>query len=107
MLCFFKNSNICIGYLKCGDINEDGYDKIDYKFSPEYWGKGYGYELVSGMIKYLYEVVKVETGIETSLNVLNIASIKVSEKCGLKLIEKETMNEYILMRMNKKDYVNN
>jgi RimJ/RimL family protein N-acetyltransferase len=111
MLCFLKSTNECIGYMCCGHhINEDNFDEMDYKFFPEFWGKGYGFELVSSLIKYIYEIIKVDVGIETSPNVKNIASIKISEKCGLKKIKNivyensETTIKCVVMRMTKEEY---
>ncbi|GHU28126.1 hypothetical protein FACS1894152_5610 [Bacilli bacterium] len=111
MLCFLKDTNECIGYIKCGSVNEDNYEQIDYKLFPQYWRKGYGYELVSNFIKYLYEVVKIDAGIQTDPNILNIGSIRICEKCGLRKIESVFYEENgityenILMRMTKKEYI--
>ncbi|MDR2760531.1 MAG: GNAT family N-acetyltransferase, partial [Rickettsiales bacterium] len=111
MLCFLKQTGECAGYMSCGHhINKDNFDEIDYKFFPQFWGKGYGFELVSALIKYVRETIETSAGIETSPNVDNIASIRISEKCGLKKIRdvvyesNETAIKCVLMRMTKEEY---
>ncbi|MRT94359.1 GNAT family N-acetyltransferase [Ancylomarina sp. 16SWW S1-10-2] len=50
------------------------------------WGKGYGKEICSGLLKYGFEELKTETLI-ARMYAKNIASVKLSEKCGMKRTE--------------------
>lgn len=56
--------------------------EIFYKFSPTFWGNGYGTETSKALINFGFEKLslhKVEAGVATE----NYASIKVLEKSGM------------------------
>lgn len=87
-----KENNELIGtfLIKSYSKNEC---EIGYSIGEKYWGKGYGVELVKGMLDYIsslnYKKVLATSRIE------NIASLKLLEKIGFKpSSEKELDNCY-------------
>ena len=59
LLKILKNNNKYISYCKIGSINAASnkncnFHKIDYKILKEYWNQGYGFEIVSNLINYIY-----------------------------------------------------
>ncbi|WP_052342893.1 GNAT family N-acetyltransferase [Saccharicrinis fermentans] len=60
--------------------------ELGYILDFVYWGKGYGKEICSGLLKYGFEVLKTETLI-ARMYAKNIASVRLSEKCGMKRTE--------------------
>lgn len=53
-----------------------------YILSREYWGRGFGTEILKGLIKYGFSQLQCEKIIAISVPE-NLASIKVMEKCGM------------------------
>jgi len=51
-----------------------------------YWGQGFGKELCNGLIKYSFNELKIEKFI-SRMYAENIASVRLSEQCGMKRIE--------------------
>ncbi|TKG94032.1 N-acetyltransferase [Puteibacter caeruleilacunae] len=58
--------------------------ELGYIINKGYWNKGLGTELSRGLIDYAFNKLHVEK-IITRMFATNIGSIKVSEKCGMKL----------------------
>jgi len=75
--CFF-NSFQDLRHLELGYI-------LDNKF----WGFGYGTEVCNSLINYGFEKLELEK-ITARMFATNIASARLSEKCGMKLIDKGT-----------------
>jgi RimJ/RimL family protein N-acetyltransferase len=77
----------------CGLLKQiiEGIEEIEvgYRIDDKYWGKGYGTEAAAGCLKYAKEVLGLETIISLILPI-NLQSVRVAEKNGLKL-EKEVM----------------
>ncbi|MCF7794188.1 MAG: GNAT family N-acetyltransferase [Candidatus Cloacimonetes bacterium] len=82
-----KESGKKIGECKLGSPNEEGISSPDVKFLPEYWGKGFGKELLNALCKYIFSKTQTKI-IETSPNVKNIASQKIVEAVGGKEIKR-------------------
>jgi len=76
-----KESGKKIGECKVGLPNEEGISCPDFKFLPEYWGKGFGNEIISGLCKYTFGKTRAQI-IETSPNVNNVASQKMVKTAG-------------------------
>lgn len=86
-----KSDNIFIGI--CGLVSQliDGQKEVEvgYRLSDEFWGHGYGAEAAKGCIEYANEKLKLPS-IISLIRSVNIPSIRVAEKNGLKL-EKKVM----------------
>jgi ribosomal-protein-alanine N-acetyltransferase len=65
-----------------GILHDDGKIQIGYVISPTHWGKGYTTEACAGILSVL-KTFKDLYRIGTFVDVENVASIKVLEKCGL------------------------
>ena len=76
-----KESGERIGECKLGLPNDKGISCPDFKFLPEYWGNGFGKELICGLCKYTFSKTRARI-IETSPNVKNVASQKMAESAG-------------------------
>jgi [ribosomal protein S5]-alanine N-acetyltransferase len=84
-----KNDNLFLGI--CGLLSQivDGQKEVEvgYRISNEFWGHGYGTEAAKGCIEYGREKLKL-TSIISLIRPVNLLSIRVAEKNGLRL-EKE------------------
>lgn len=113
LLTYTKDTNEFIGYCNTGTKNEDGFYTIDIKLKPEFQGNGYGYELLQGLFKYIFEELKDGAGIETDPNPANVAAVKLYEKLGMKKTGKinHFKNEEMefrteIYRITKEEYEN-
>jgi len=82
-ICLKKSSDI-IG--EAGLFDSFGDTKkleLGYILDNAYWGKGFGNELCNGLINYSFNNLKIEKLI-SRMYVENIASVRLSEKCGMK-----------------------
>jgi len=86
LLIYKKENNECIGSCKIGVPNKENFSEIDYKLLPEFWGRGFGSEVIKGLADFIFNVRKYH-GIETTPNKNNIASQKICEKIGMKKME--------------------
>jgi len=79
-----KRDNKLIG--GCGfRINKENNTKGDFGYiiNPNYWDKGYATEASKGLLNFMIKNHDI-TEIEATCDVLNLQSIRVLEKCGLK-----------------------
>lgn len=88
LLIYRKDNDICIGACKIGIPNKEGFCEIDYKLLPEFWGKGFGSEIIKGLANFIFNVKKYR-GIQTTPNQQNIASQKICEKIGMKRVKED------------------
>ncbi|SFT39715.1 Protein N-acetyltransferase, RimJ/RimL family [Lishizhenia tianjinensis] len=86
--------------------NDEDQPEIGYRFRKKYWGKGYATELTQGMIHYCFKNLGLEL-VTADVNIENIGSVKVLEKCFTPVREfynerdKSTDRRYQLL---KEDY---
>ncbi len=59
--------------------NNDGDWELGYRFRVKHWGKGFGTELASGMVKFCFKKLNFEK-ITADVDIKNIASVKILEK---------------------------
>ena len=64
---------------------------IGYIIKPDYWNKGFATEASKGLLDFMVKNHSI-TEIEATCDALNLQSIRVLEKCGLKKT-KEIINE--------------
>jgi ribosomal-protein-alanine N-acetyltransferase len=77
-VCLKDANNTVIGLL-----GSPSYPEIGYLFSPAYGGKGYATEALLGFAPALFAMMPVEqTYAEAHVDVENVASIKLLERCG-------------------------
>ncbi len=87
-----KNNKQLIG--GCGfriNVNNKKRGNFGYIINPTYWNKGYATEASKGLLDFMITNHAISE-IEATCDVLNLASKRVLEKCGLqkkKLIEKD------------------
>lgn len=107
-----KENDEFIGYCKIGKPTKDGFYEIDYKLLPEFWGRGYGSEILRGLVDYIFKV-KGYSGIQTTPNKNNIASQKICEKVGMRKVgegvskaNRENMVDvfYYIYRIGREEY---
>ena len=60
-------------------INDENDRELGYRFREDYWGNGYGTELVKGTIDYCFNELKLEK-ITADVNIENTASINILKK---------------------------
>jgi RimJ/RimL family protein N-acetyltransferase len=99
-----RSSHQMIGY--CGLIHQivDSIDEMEigYLVCRDYWGKGYATEAAIGSRDYAFDELKAQRLISL-IDPMNVASIAVSRKVGMKL-EKQTtwqgkkLNVYSMIR---------
>jgi RimJ/RimL family protein N-acetyltransferase len=64
--------------------DEDHNDEIGYRFLEQYWGFGYGFEVVEGLVHYCKKIGLSK--IIACVVIKNIASIKIIEKLGFEFV---------------------
>lgn len=100
-----KTSNEFLGW--CGlkfdeEVNE--YD-IGFRFFRRYWNQGFATETAYANLQFGFEMGKIETIVGRVMKE-NIASIKVLEKIGLKLVSEKKFDAHdgLLFQLSKKDF---
>ena len=80
-----------IGFMNDTEIDGDSVE-MGYVISPKYQNKGFCTEAMSGVIGYLFEkgFLEVICGAFEE----NAASLRVMQKCGMKLLPKNDVIEY-------------
>ncbi|MTI29302.1 N-acetyltransferase [Cytophagales bacterium RKSG123] len=64
----------------CGVYENDKSEReIAYRLRERHWGKGFGREIVSGLINFLFEERKIEE-VVAYVNRLNLGSVSILEK---------------------------
>lgn len=77
-VCLKDSTNTVIGLL-----GSPSYPEIGYLFSPVYGGKGYATEALLAFTPALFAMMPVEqTYAEAHVDIENVASIKLLERCG-------------------------
>ena len=61
--------------------------KLGYTMSPAFQGRGYATEAVTALVTYAFETLATEV-VRIYANEVNVPSIRVAEKAGLRLIER-------------------
>jgi len=73
-----------IGQCKIGKPDKSGISDFDVKLLSEYWGLGYGMEILQGLISHTFTHTAAKF-VRGTPNRENTASIRMQERCGLKL----------------------
>jgi len=84
-----KESNTPIGECKLGYPDEEGVSTTDVKLLPSYWNKGFGTEIKTVLVDYIFTHTDC-IAIQASPNRSNRASQKMQEKVGAKFVREET-----------------
>jgi len=66
---------------------EAGVIKLGYTMSPALQGRGYATEAVAALVTYSFETLEADV-VRIYANEVNVPSIRVAEKAGLRLIER-------------------
>lgn len=85
---YLKDTNEFIGW--CGLKLTREKDEIDlgYRFSKQYWGKGYATEAAQACLDYGLGYLKLQR-IVAKAHMDNIGSWKVMEKCGMRFLKED------------------
>ena len=104
----FKPENKIIGFAGLKYLSEFKESDIGFRFLPEYWGKGIATEVSLAIIKYGFEVLKLDNIIGIA-DPINIGSYRVLEKIGLKFYKLDTYDEdnkkYNWYQLSKEEYL--
>jgi ribosomal-protein-alanine N-acetyltransferase len=105
-----KSNNKVIGQLYVIDIENSRMAKVAYRISKEHWGKGYTTESLKKAVNFCFKNTELQR-LWTDVDVRNIASCKVLEKCDFTkegLIRQGKFNltycDYYLYGLLKEDY---
>lgn len=79
-----KDTNEMIGIISADTSYKYSTIEIGYSISSKYWNNGYTTEAIKEIINYLFKECNYKI-IEAIIPSDNIASIKVAEKCDMKL----------------------
>jgi [ribosomal protein S5]-alanine N-acetyltransferase len=82
-----KESNKFIGLVSLDTHHDKVSTEISYQLLPDWWGVGYATEIVSEILYYAFQVLKMPKVIAET-QTANIASCKLLEKLGMKVTEK-------------------
>ena len=104
----FKPENKIIGFAGLKYLPEFKESDIGFRFLPEYWGKGIATEASLAIIRYGFEVLKLDNIIGIA-DPINIGSCRVLEKIGLKFYKLDTYDEdnkkYNWYQLSKAEYL--
>ena len=104
----FKPENKIIGFAGLKYLPEFEKTDIGFRFLPEYWGKGIATEVSLAIIRYGFEVLKLNNIIGIA-DPINIGSCRVLEKIGLKFYKLDTYDEdnkkYNWYQLSKAEYL--
>jgi RimJ/RimL family protein N-acetyltransferase len=104
----YKPENKVIGFAGLKYLPEFNETDIGFRFLPEYWGKGIATEASKEIIKYGFEVLKLEKIIGIAFP-KNIASCKVLEKIGLNHYKVDSYDgdggEYNWYQLKRENYL--
>jgi len=78
-----KDDAAFVGTVALVKDDEDK-DEIGYRFLEEYWGLGYGFEIVEGLVNYCKKIGL--PNIVACVAIKNIASTKIIKKLGFEFI---------------------
>ena len=84
----YKADSKLIGFSGLKYLPEFDETDLGYRYLPEYWGKGIATEASIALLDYGFNVLKLKKIIGTTLPD-NVASSRVLEKVGMKLIRQE------------------
>jgi len=97
-----KNSGEIIGEAGLFDsFEKQSILELGYIIDSKHWGNGYGYEICMGLINYCFNDLRINSVIARMYS-KNIASVKLSESCGMKRINEgltEKNEEYFEYRI--------
>ncbi|MFA8433337.1 MAG: GNAT family N-acetyltransferase [Marinifilaceae bacterium] len=83
-----KESGKLIGEVGLfNSFNSERELEIGYILDRKYWGLGFGSELINGLIEYGIDILRLHR-IMARMYAQNLASARVCEKCGMRLVEK-------------------
>lgn len=83
-----KKTGSFIGLVSITDHHDGKYKEVSYQLMPDWWGTGYGSEVVSGIILFALEELKLP-GLIAETQTANKASCRLLEKVGME--KKETL----------------
>ncbi|WP_262510568.1 GNAT family N-acetyltransferase [Lutibacter oceani] len=104
----YKPDNKVIGFAGLKYLPELNETDIGFRILPQYWDKGITTEVSKEIIKYGFEILKLNRIIGIVMP-KNIASYKVLEKIGLKFYKfdyYESTEKYNWYKIEKADYFN-
>lgn len=81
LMVFLKETQEKIGEAKLGWPDEDLISEPDVKLMPEFWGHGYGKEIMKGIIQYTFKNSEASI-IQTTPRITNFGSHKMIEAFG-------------------------
>ena len=77
-----KETNKVVGMIAIFDIQNSRMGDIGYRVNPEYWNMGITTEALKEVIRFIFENTELDR-LNGRVDVRNIASNRVMEKCGL------------------------
>lgn len=92
----------CIGWAGLRFDADKNETDVGYRFFRRHWGKGYATEAAKACIDYGFSTLKLER-IVAHARKENVASVRVLEKCGMKIIGEalECGGEIFVFRKNR------
>jgi RimJ/RimL family protein N-acetyltransferase len=83
-----------IGWCGLKFLEELNEVDLGYRFMKKYWGQGYATEAAHATLDYGFQVLKLKRIVGRALPG-NIASMKVLEKCGMKYVGQQIVQELL------------
>lgn len=99
------NDEICTLIGTCAVVkSENGEFEVGYRFTERYWGKGYGFEILKGLLKYCLNDLAINKVISI-VEKENIYSVRILENSPMQFIreyeEEDTNNILRLYSLEK------
>lgn len=88
-----KNNGEIIGEAGLFNSFQDlNHLELGYILDKKFWRKGYGFEICEALIEYGFNMLNLEK-ITARMFKQNVASIRLSEKCGMELVEQKQTDD--------------
>ncbi|MGL4819186.1 MAG: GNAT family N-acetyltransferase [Bacilli bacterium] len=81
-----KSSEDLIGLISLDSHHDGSCRELSFQFLPSYWGKGYAYETIQVLLKYIATELKIES-VVSETQVENEASCKLLKLLGMRIVE--------------------
>ncbi len=94
-----KDTKEYIGYSNLAEKNNSVF-YITYCVKSDFGGQGYGYEILSETLNYIYGNTDADIIIESNLTASNLSAIKICEKCHFSKA-KEDIKDFVKFQITK------
>ena len=95
----FTKENVHIGSCSLYNLINTGIELGVRIFNPDYWGKGYGTEIVDALCEYVFDSLPHVTTVYAKTPASNTRAMRCYEKCGFQACSRAVVDGYDMIFM--------